>query len=431
MILHGDGSTNIFVKDGLLPFSQYEKEQAPNVLHDSSPDPYYLNKNVNGNFDIILTNPPFSVELDNDTKKTLKKSFVFGDKKNSENLFVERWYQLLRENGRLAAVLPDNIFDTTENKYIRLFIYKYFKVKAVVSLPQLTFQPYTSTKTSVLFAQKKTKSELEQWNKVWKDASEKYSSLKKKVENLIAVHDGKKVKNKLRSIRELKNDEERNCIIQLLKDYLLTDDENLSTGELIEKYREELKELCKYDKGTVDAFGHVNTWWVFSEISSSVNNDVFMAEVDNVGYKRTNRGENEMPNELFTLEYAPQKIDLGKVKQDFFDKIELIKKGMEELEAKITNEKDSGKRGRLKKELEILNNDKITAENDSREIESFLSIYYDKNGKLLEQYIERMDEKLISEFKNGRLEKYKSNYVALHQKTSKYVLDYMRKISWD
>ena len=137
MILHGDGSTNIFVKDGLLPFVKYEKETAPNILHDSDEDALYQGKEVNSNFDLILTNPPFSVDLDNDTKKTIKKSFLFGRKKNSENLFIERWYQLLRENGRLAAVLPESVFDTTENKYIRLFIYKYFKVKAVISLPQL------------------------------------------------------------------------------------------------------------------------------------------------------------------------------------------------------------------------------------------------------------------------------------------------------
>lgn len=164
MILHGDGSTNIFVKDGLLPFEKYEKETAPNALHDSESDTRYRNKDrdldVNGQFDIIVTNPPFSVELDNDTKKTLKKDFMFGEKKNSENLFVERWYQLLRENGRLAAVLPESVFDTTENKYIRLFLFKYFKIKAIVSLPQLAFEPYTSTKTSILFAQKKQKMKL-------------------------------------------------------------------------------------------------------------------------------------------------------------------------------------------------------------------------------------------------------------------------------
>ena len=58
---------------------------------------------------------------------------MFGEKKNSENLFIERWYQLLRENGRVAAVLPESVFDTTENKYIRLFLYKYFKIKAEIA----------------------------------------------------------------------------------------------------------------------------------------------------------------------------------------------------------------------------------------------------------------------------------------------------------
>jgi len=58
--------------------------------------------------------------------------------------------------------LPESVFDTAENKHIRLFIYKYFEVKAIISLPQLTFQPFTSTKTSLLFARKKTKKEVEE-----------------------------------------------------------------------------------------------------------------------------------------------------------------------------------------------------------------------------------------------------------------------------
>ena len=272
----------------------------------------------------------------------------------------------------MAAVLPDNVFDTTENKYIRLFIYKYFKVKAIVSLPQLTFQPYTSTKTSVLFAQKKTKEELQQWNDAWNSASKKYAKLKTRVENLIAVYDGKKDKSKLPSIKSLTNDEERDCIIQLLKDYLLADDVLLSTTELIEKYRDELMELCKYDKGTVDSFGHVNTWWVFSEISALVSNDVFMAEVENVGYKRTNRGENEMPNELFTLEYAPQKLDLSRVMQDFSDKISSIEKEIAELEVKKKAERDGGKISRLQKRLDGYKEDKRKVEDDIKEIEIFL-----------------------------------------------------------
>ena len=301
MILHGDGSTNIFVKDGLLPFAKYEKETAPNALNGSVKDTLYQEHEVNGQFDLILTNPPFSVELDNDTKKTIKHDFMFGGKKNSENLFIERWYQLLRENGRVAAVLPESVFDTTENKYIRLFLYKYFKIKAVISLPQLAFEPYTSTKTSILFAQKKTKEEIATWNELWENASKDYQTLKTRVQNLMSVVDGKKQKAKLPSIKDLTQDEEIAIICKMLRSYISERDAGLTLSELVNKYRAELEDLCTHDKDTQDAFGFVNTWWVFGEVSAKLKYDIFMAEAENVGYKRTKRGENKMPNELFRV----------------------------------------------------------------------------------------------------------------------------------
>ena len=299
MILHGDGSTNIFVKDGLLPFTKYEKSSSHNVLHDSHQDPLYQDKQVNERFDLILTNPPFSVELDNDTKKTVKKGFIFGDKKNSENLFIERWYQLLRENGRLAAVLPESVFDTSENKYIRLFLYKYFKIKAVVSLPQLAFEPYTSTKTSILFAQKKTKDEIEAWNTCWSQAANDYVLLKTRIENIIAVYDGKKQRSKLTSIKKLTPTQEVELLRKMLKGYITERDDDLGVEELIDKYRSELKKLCTIDTDTQTIFGHVNTWWVFDEVLKAFPYDILMAEVDNIGYKRSKRGEKEMKNELY------------------------------------------------------------------------------------------------------------------------------------
>lgn len=298
MILHGDGSTNIFVKDGLLPFHLYEKETAPNVMHDSKADPLYQDRNINGNFDLILTNPPFSVDLDNDTKSSIKESFIFGEK-NSENLFIERWYQLLRPNGRLAAVLPESVFDTTENKYIRLFLFKYFKIKAVVSLPQLAFEPYTSTKTSLLFAQKKTAEEIEHWNTLWEEASNEYGKLKTRAENIVAVFDGKKKKEDLPSIKDLTEDEERLILKRILKTQLYNKDENLSRDELIQKYRTEIAGICQFDKDTAANFGRVNTWWVFAEVARKLSNSVFMAEATNIGYKRTKRGEKAMPNDLY------------------------------------------------------------------------------------------------------------------------------------
>ena len=325
MILHGDGSTNIFVKDGLLPFNFYDKETAPNFLKQYEEDKLYFNKDVNAQFDAIVTNPPFSVSLDNETKKHLSTEFVFGGKKNSENLFVERWYQLLKPNGRLGAVLPESVFDTTENKYIRLFIFKYFKVKAVVSLPQLTFEPFTSTKTSLLFAQKKTKSEIQEWDKLWSKYSNEWSNLKTRCENLLAVYIDGKDRSKLPSIKNLKESEEKEILAKILKDYIENEDKKLSAKELIEKYQDELKELCKYDNDTKDVFGFVNTWWAFGEVAKELNYKIFMAEVENVGYKRTKRGEKPMPNELFrTNDKGEVSVDDGitKTALDYMRKIQ-------------------------------------------------------------------------------------------------------------
>jgi len=301
MILHGDGSTNIFVKDGLLPFKFYNKETAPNVLKQYEEDNSYFDKEVNGQFDVIVSNPPFSVTLDNETKRHLKNEFVFGGKKNSENLFVERWYQLLKPNGRFGVVLPESVFDTTENKYIRLFIYKYFNVKAVVSLPQLTFEPFTSTKTSLLFAQKKTKAEIEEWDKLWSKYSNEWNNLKTRCDNLIKIYLEYKDRTKLPSIKNLSEMEEMEILARMLKDYIEEEDKQLSAKDLIVKYQDELKELCKYNNDTKDIFGFVNTWWVFGEVTKCLNYKIFMAEVENVGYKRTKRGEKPMPNELYRL----------------------------------------------------------------------------------------------------------------------------------
>jgi type I restriction enzyme M protein len=325
MILHGDGSTNIFVKDGLLPFNYYTKEKAPNVLISSLDDSNYPEKKINGQFDVVVSNPPFSVDLDNDTKSTLSTSFIIADKKNSENLFIERYYHLLREGGRMGIVLPESVFDTTENKYIRLFIYKYFKIKAVVSLPQITFAPYTPTKTSILFAQKKTHTEIEQWNAIWNEKAKEYSQLRTRCENICAVADGKKRKEKLPSIKDMSETEEKQCILSLLRNLIPIKDRSLPVKEMVFKYREEIDMVCTWDKETKDAFGVVNTWWVFGEVAKELSYSIFMAEAENVGYKRTHRSEQVRPNDLYrTGQNNEVIIDDGK-KETILDFIREIK----------------------------------------------------------------------------------------------------------
>ena len=122
-----------------------------------------------------------------------------------------------------------------------------------------------------------------------------------RVQNLISVVDGKKQKAKLPSIKDLTQDEEIAIIRKMLRSYISERDAGLTLSELVNKYRAELQDLCTHDKDTQDAFGFVNTWWVFGEVSAKLKYDIFMAEAENVGYKRTKRGENKMPNELFRV----------------------------------------------------------------------------------------------------------------------------------
>jgi len=302
MILHGDGSTNIFVGerkgDGLLPFRFYTKETEPNHLNKSFEDDLYNNLDVNSNFDVVISNPPFSVDLDKDTKRYVVKEFLYGGKKNSENLFIERWYQLLKPGGRLGVVLPESVFDTTENKYIRLFLYKYFWVKGIVSLPQVTFEPFTSTKTSLLFAKKKTTQELEDWNNLWLKYSKEFRDLKTRVGNYISVYLKGKSKQKYPSIKNHNEKDIRLNIGRYLKDIIEKRDKNLGIKDLLKKYEEEILNIGKKSNLNDE---WINEWWVFSEVTKEQDYPIFMAEAENVGYKRTKRGEKPMPNDLFKL----------------------------------------------------------------------------------------------------------------------------------
>ncbi len=300
MILHGDGSTNIFAQDGLLHFTEYKKyNNELNALKNVEKDECYNNIPINGHFDVVISNPPFSVDLDNETKETLKDRFLFSYKSSSENLFIERYYQLLRENGRMGIVLPESLFDTADNRYIRLFIYKYFKIKAVISLPSLTFAPYTQTKTSILFAQKRTKDEIKKWDALWKDYSSQYNYLVTRCKNIVDVYINDKNPKRLSSIANLDETQKKDLIIRFLGNRIKPKDNKMKLRDLVNNYHTVINELCKPDKDCSDIYGMVNYWWVFEKVAQDIDYKIFMADVEEIGYKRTLRGIRPRNNELY------------------------------------------------------------------------------------------------------------------------------------
>lgn len=128
--------------------------------------------NLQGNFDVILTNPPFGTQ-GKITNKDLLSKYELGYKWNKhgedyiksntilkgqvpEILFIERCLQLLRPGGRLGTVLPNGHFENSSLEYLRRYIKNKANILGVVLLPQDTFIPYgTGVKASLLFLQKK------------------------------------------------------------------------------------------------------------------------------------------------------------------------------------------------------------------------------------------------------------------------------------
>ena len=164
LVMHGDGSTNVFHADSLLPPGEWPSDDPNNVARNILPN----------YFDVVLTNPPFGSRIPIDDPHVLAQFEIAGppitpvrqgrSRPNSvppERLFIERCLQLLRPGGRMAIVLPDSILTNPGLTALRRWILSKARVVASVDLPKETFQPHTGTQTSVLLLQKKTKDEMD------------------------------------------------------------------------------------------------------------------------------------------------------------------------------------------------------------------------------------------------------------------------------
>ncbi len=132
MMLHGDGSSNIFKEDCF--------KKLPDLLNA---------------YDRVLMNPPFSQE-----DKELK--------------FVLETLEFMKPNGILAAIVPiTSILNFKESKngkvpenlkYKRELLEKH-NLKAVVRLPKKLFHPNASVQTAIIVVESKTKYKHMTWRK--------------------------------------------------------------------------------------------------------------------------------------------------------------------------------------------------------------------------------------------------------------------------
>lgn len=186
MLIAGDGHTNIFgprissldptewleVRTGRLLMESLRTEK----LLQKMPEPE-VNVNTSGevweyyenlNFDIVLTNPPFSGELTDRkmlakydlAKPALKRAKNKQAKEERDRIFIERIIKCLKPGGCAAIVLPQSIFNNSSLAFIREWIIRKARLLAIVSLHGNTFKPHAGTKTSVVFLKKYSKKQL-------------------------------------------------------------------------------------------------------------------------------------------------------------------------------------------------------------------------------------------------------------------------------
>lgn len=160
MIIHDDGHTNVISLDGL--------ENPINIKIQTDNSGFKYN-----HFDFIITNPPFGSSIKKAEKQYLadyilgNKEYHWLDYKNkskkpktrnnqsTEVLFLEQCYHFLAEGGYLAVVLPDGILTNSSLQYVRDQIEDWYRIVAVVSMPQTAFTATgAGVKSSVLFVKK-------------------------------------------------------------------------------------------------------------------------------------------------------------------------------------------------------------------------------------------------------------------------------------
>lgn len=284
MIIHDDGHTNVITSDGLVS------------------DESIISKTNNqgfkyGTFDFIITNPPFGSTI-RQTEQAYLKTYQLGKKEEdwlavttkSENtrdgqstevLFIEQDYKFLKEGGYLAIVLPDGILTNSSMQYVRTQIEDWFRIVAVVSMPQTAFSANgAGVKSSVLF--------LKKWSK---EQTERLVSTKKNIESRL-VNDNNYIAQRQEWDKEIKS-------LQKQKANEIKNSQRISAtaAKQTEEYKSWNTDLLDEYANKVDALkNHLVDEYQRAKQKELADYPIFMAIAEEIGYDAT--GKKTAVNEL-------------------------------------------------------------------------------------------------------------------------------------
>ena len=154
LVMHGDGSVNVFQGDSLAAPGEWEDDGARQKIRQDA-------------FDVVVTNPPFGGQATVDDPHTLSRyelpALETKDTRRlmpSEQLFVEAALRYVKRGGYLAIVLPRSIANNPGLRFIRRWLLRSTRILASVDLPKETFAEGGGVPNpSVLIMQRLTREE--------------------------------------------------------------------------------------------------------------------------------------------------------------------------------------------------------------------------------------------------------------------------------
>ena len=285
MIIHDDGHTNVITSDGLVSDADIRKRTG-NVGFEY------------GTFDFIITNPPFGSTI-RQTEQAYLKTYMLGKKEEdwlavksrtgddirdgqqSEVLFIEQDYHFLKEGGMLAIVLPDGILTNSSMQFVRTQLEDWFRIVAVVSMPQTAFAANgAGVKSSVLFLQK--------WSK---RHTEELAAKKKKIESCL-LNDADYLAVRIRWDKEIKQKQKNK--VASLKNRQLTSASAIKKTEEYKSWNADM--LAEYAAKIDELKSKLTEVYRQRKQAELPDYPIFMAIAEEIGYDST--GKKTANNEL-------------------------------------------------------------------------------------------------------------------------------------
>ena len=151
--------------------------EIPKIIYDDSLSREYTSIKQKNRVDVIVANPPFGGVVGDGNETNFPMNFRT---KESADLFLILFIQLLKQGGRAGIVLPDgSLTGEGVKQRIRQKLLEDCNLHTIIRLPNSVFAPYATVATNLLFFEKgKPTKEIWYYEHKLPDGQKSYSKTK-------------------------------------------------------------------------------------------------------------------------------------------------------------------------------------------------------------------------------------------------------------